>query len=146
MATAKQVAEYILSVSTPSEGDIISHLKLQKLLYYCQGFRLAMHNAPLFGETIHHWDHGPVVPDLYYQYKKHGNDALPIPTGFDDSTIASSEKEVIDEVLAVYGQFSAWKLRQMTHDEPPWANTDDNEEISHKQLKAYFSSQLIDKN
>lgn len=144
MTTASQVAEYILSNSNPQEGDIISHLKLQKLLYYCQGFHLAIRNAPLFSESIHHWDHGPVVPDLYYQYKKYGNAALPIPENFDDSVITQSEKEVIDEVLTVYGQFSAWKLRNMTHDEPPWKDTDDCDEITHRQLIAYFSSQVID--
>ena len=144
MITANQVAEYILSVSCPSEGDIISHLKLQKLLYYSQGFYLAMHDTPLFAQAIHHWDHGPVVPDAYQHYKQYGQSALPIPVGFDDSVISQMEKEVIDEVLIVYGQFSALKLNQMTHGESPWAETGDNDEISHDQLKTYFRSQLVD--
>ncbi len=35
---AQVVAEYILSKCDRDEGDLISHLKLQKLLYYCQAF------------------------------------------------------------------------------------------------------------
>ena len=144
MNTAQDIANYILVNSCPEEGDLISHLKLQKLLYYCQGFHLAIHNSPLFKETIEHWDHGPVVPDVYKDYKEYGSNALPVPHNFDYTLLSSQTKEIIDEVRIVYGQFSAWKLRDMTHQEPPWQNTNACEEITHQQLKNYFSTQLID--
>ena len=38
-------------------------LKLQKLLYYCQGWYIAWTDAPLFGEQIEAWANGPVVAD-----------------------------------------------------------------------------------
>ena len=143
MRTAKQIAEYILTLSNPGEGDIISHLKLQKLLYYCQGFHLAIYDRPLFFETIEHWDHGPVVPDLYHEFKIHGSSALPLPTDFDFTQLTEDEKTLIHEIYDAHGQFSAWKLRQMTHQEPPWLNTDTCETISHNLLKEYFITQLL---
>ncbi len=139
MFNAEDVAQYILS-SRDSE-DPISHLKLQKLLYYCQGFHLAIFDKPLFKEAIHHWDHGPVVPQVYNIYKSYGSSSLPI-VSVDETTLNEQAKEIINEVLSVYGQFSAWKLREMTHEESPWANTNDNEEISHTVLKNYFSTQV----
>jgi uncharacterized phage-associated protein len=139
---AKLVADYILILSNPDEGDLISHLKLQKLLYYCQGFHLAIHDTPLFTEPIFHWEHGPVVEAVYRQFNQYGSDALPIPQNLDLSQLTSVQIESIQEVYDVYGQFSAWKLRQMTHDEEPWLTTKDGEEISHVVLKRFFKSRL----
>ena len=51
--TASKAAKYILSLSDPDQGDIISNLKLQKLLYYTQGIHLAVYNKPLFDDPIY---------------------------------------------------------------------------------------------
>ena len=139
---ASLVAEYILSLSSPEEGDIISHLKLQKLLYYAQGFHLALTGCSLFEEDILNWPHGPVVKEVYDIYKSHGRSALPVPENTDFSSFTTQQKSTIDEAYNVYGQFSAWKLRQMTHEEPPWQDTNENDLITHDALKAYFKSQL----
>jgi hypothetical protein len=47
----------------------------------------------------------------------------------------------IDSVL-LNTSFSAWKLRNMTHEEPPWKNTPTGEVISHKALAEFFKTQL----
>lgn len=41
MAKAFDVAEYLLSKADATENDM-THMKLQKLLYYCQGFSLGI--------------------------------------------------------------------------------------------------------
>ncbi|MCP3680124.1 MAG: DUF4065 domain-containing protein [Gammaproteobacteria bacterium] len=85
MLSAIDIAKYILSKSQPEDGDIISNLKLQKMLYYSQGFHLAIHKKPLFSDEISHWNHGPVVPTVYAIYQKYAASALPIPDDFDVS-------------------------------------------------------------
>ena len=142
MLNALDIAKYILSktISEEEEKDI-SHLKLQKLLYYCQGFHLAIFNQPLFDDKIVHWDHGPVVPSVYKKYKSYGNSVLPALEGCEK--IAPASKNVIDEVLQVYDQFSPWKLREMTHREDPWLQTDDCQVITHEKLSNYFKARLI---
>ena len=142
MVPVKTVAEYILSLSSPEVGDIISNLKLQKLLYYCQGFHLALYNKPLFSEEIQHWDHGPVVPKAYHIYKSHDSNAIPVPRNADFSKLSKEQKTVINEVFNSYGQYSAWKLTQFTHTEPTWMNTKSCEVITHKQLSDYFRTQI----
>ena len=47
MATAKDVAEYILYLDSQQEETDITNLKLQKLMYYVQGFSLV-----IFGERL----------------------------------------------------------------------------------------------
>ena len=68
MLNCDDVAKYFLSLSDDSSGDYISNLKLQKLLYYAQGFHLAIFNKPLFNEPIEAWAHGPVVGSSYRKY------------------------------------------------------------------------------
>jgi uncharacterized phage-associated protein len=63
-----EIAKYFLVQVEEELGDSISNLKLQKLVYYAQGFNLALFDGnPLFDEEIQAWTHGPVVPALYHQ-------------------------------------------------------------------------------
>ena len=145
MLSAQNVADYFLARVDQEEGELISNLKLQKLLYYAQGFYLALNGEPLFGEAIEAWTHGPVVPEIYRQYKGHGAEAIPRPEGFDVAQYNEAIRDFLDEVYSVFGQFSAWKLREMTHDEPPWqeAFARDRGVISHESMIAYFKTQLV---
>jgi uncharacterized phage-associated protein len=140
--TAFDVARFFLTLSEPEEGDWVSNLKLQKLCYYGQGFHLAMFDEPLFPDSIVAWEHGPVVPELYRHYKAHGEDAIPVPTDVDFGVLPERAQDLLREVWNTYGQFSAWKLRNLTHDEPPWAETSRNAVISHDKLREYFKTQL----
>lgn len=141
MLTAKIVAEYIINQNASDDSDL-TNLKLQKLLYYCQGFHLAIKEVPLFNGSIEHWEHGPVVPAMYHEYKKYGKTPLSPSADMDFDSIPNDSREIIDEVLKVYGQFSALKLRDMTHNESPWRNTEDCEEITHQSLTDYFKTRI----
>ena len=139
----KDVALFFLSMSQPDEGDVMTNLKVQKLCYYAQGFALVLLGQPLFNEKIEKWEHGPVVPDLYREYKSLGSHPIPPPTGFDAQTVfTQDEYDLLVEVWNTYGQFSAWKLRNMTHSEPPWKNATKEGVISHEALRKYFQTQV----
>ena len=116
-------AKYFLAQADDESGDLISNLKLQKLVYYAQGLHLALYDKPLFPEAVEAWTHGPVVPELYHAYKHHEAGSIPRPGDLDFSTFDAPTRELLDEVYSVYGQFSAWKLREMTHEEAPWKET-----------------------
>ncbi|WP_433966549.1 Panacea domain-containing protein [Tunturiibacter gelidiferens] len=53
-------------------------------------------------------------------------------------------RELLDEVWAVYGQFTASKLESMTHQEPPWINTPQSDPISHGVMAEFFNTLVID--
>lgn len=142
MLSCYDVAQYFLAKADEDAGDLMSHLKLQKLMYYAQGCALALFDRPLFSEPIEAWIHGPVVPALYHAYKSHGADAIPAPAMLDVAQYDTETRELLDEVYTVYGQFAAWKLRNMTHQEPPWRETPEGQEISHDVLRAYFKMQV----
>ncbi len=76
--TAHEIAKYFVSLVDEEAGDSISNLKVQKLLYYAQGGYLAFHDEPLFPEAIKAWAHGPVVPQVYHEYKQYGAGPIPV--------------------------------------------------------------------
>jgi uncharacterized phage-associated protein len=139
--TAYDVANAFVKLSDPESGDVLTNLKLQKLVYYAQGFHLAMFDEPLFADSIVAWEHGPVVVDLYHKLKDYRASQVTISDPL-NTELTPQQIGLLKEINNVFGQFSAWKLRNMTHNESPWQNTERDEEISHEKLKAYFKTQL----
>jgi uncharacterized phage-associated protein len=145
MLTADDIAKYFLKLSDdPGSGELLSNLTVQKLCYYAQGFHLALYGKPLFKEKIEAWTHGPVIPTLYHKYKEYGAGPIPIPEDFDPNKYDAQTKELLNEVYEVYGQYSAWKLRNMTHGEPPWLEAKETAgEISLASMEKYFKTLLF---
>jgi len=146
MPSSIDVANYFLSMEG-EEGEI-SNLKLQKLVYYAQGFSLALLHEPLFNEQIEAWMHGPVVPSLYRRFSQFGSQNIPPPPNFDDSVFNRNQRRLLDDVFSVYGQYSAWKLRQLTHEEDPWRDNYEEGEFSRmipqSEMESYFIENLVD--
>lgn len=144
--TAKQIAIWFLRknriVRDEADADSISNLKLQKLLYYAQGCYLAITNKPLFDEEILAWKHGPVVYEVYQDYKKYGSYGIP-----DDKLeivdIDEYTENILNQVYDIFGQYSAWGLRNMTHQEKPWKETKQNDVIDLDLIKEYFKENYI---
>lgn len=143
--SADQVASYLLSLPGAEDSDL-SNMKLQKLCYYAQGLVSAMRGGePLFREALAAWDHGPVVPGLYHKYKGHGSQPIPVVTDFDSSQIDQSDREVLDDIYEFYGQYSPWRLRNMTHEEKPWIDAyNGNKHIPLDALIDFFAPQIDD--
>lgn len=142
MANVLDVAEKFIRLGNEEEG--ISNLKLQKLVYYAQGYYLALYGVPLFEDDIEAWVHGPVVPSLYHEFKEYGSDSIENLKGFNEHTcLTKQEIGHIEEIYDVFGQFSAWKLRDMTHEESPWIKNEScGGVISKRELKKYFETRI----
>jgi len=144
MADVFDVANYILEISREEseegEFELISHMKLQKLVYFSQGFSLALSEKPLFSEPIEAWEHGPVCPKLYHILKVYG--ATPITAIIDPEKISlnDNEKLLVKMVYDNYGQFSASRLRKITHKSGPWIDTMINSTIPQESMSKYFLS------
>lgn len=140
--SAHDVANVFVKLADTDSGDVLTNLKIQKLVYYAQGFHLAIFSTPLFKDDIVAWEHGPVVVELYRQLKgtkKYGPVTIKEPVS---NSITEDQLNLLAEINNVYGQFSAWKLRDMTHNEMPWLTTSKNKVISHLKMTRYFKTQL----
>lgn len=139
---AADIANKILAKATLNDGygELISNLKLQKLLYYMQGFHLAKFDTPLFEEDIEAWTYGPVVPSVYKKYKGSGN--MGISPKEEPIVLNEQQEELFDKVFEVYGEFSAIGLMNMTHKETPWMNTSLSSVISRDIMKDFFKKRF----
>ncbi|MHB8068161.1 MAG: Panacea domain-containing protein [Desulfobaccales bacterium] len=113
-----QIADWFLCTIDRDAGDSLTHLKLQKLIYYAQAWNLALFDEPLFVESIQAWTHGPVAYSVFQRFRDSGWEALPIPETcpeFDPQTT-----ELLNDILSIYGQLDAKHLERLTHREAPW--------------------------
>ena len=141
------IANKIIACSDASQGEIISNLKLQKLLYYMQGFFIAVFDKKLFENEIEAWQYGPVVREMYEHFKEFGSGAITLAEDAEISNLSQEDNQLFDDVMEEYGQFSAVKLMNMTHEELPWKkvfNENPQGEISYDLLKEYFKTQIIE--
>lgn len=142
MLNAKDVADFFLSPIDEEDGEsVVTNLKLQKLLYYAQGYTLALLDRKLFDEEISCWNHGPVVESIYYQYKAHGRSPLP-PSHLEINKYNDDELCILHLVRREYGQYEAWKLRDMTHEEAPFLNTPKGGIMDNDYIKEFFFNKV----
>jgi uncharacterized phage-associated protein len=131
---AIEVARWILSEAT-RRSISLSHMQLQKILYYAQGYSLGMSGEKLFDEPIMAWEHGPVVPEIYQYFRNFGANKI---TPVKEVEIPSEVAGIIDVVVSEKGQMSAAALRNATHEEMPYSTTPIDHEISLQKLEAFF--------
>jgi uncharacterized phage-associated protein len=152
---AVKLAKYILARSGP-----MSHLKLQKLLYYVEAWHLAFFEKSIVAEDFKAWMHGPVCVPVWHACKdssilngriKIKNDAAkPKILKAMESLLAPEQRQLIGDVLAVYGDKTSYHLECLTHSEEPWirarGNTPSDEassaRISKEVMKKYYQSRL----
>lgn len=135
----------------------ISPLKLQKLLYFANGYFLAAYDEPLIDRAFEAWDYGPVVPAVYREFKEFRSDEIlrfaseydrendeytPVPLPASDSRL----DRVLEFVWETYGSLSGLQLSDLTHrPDSPWDKTrNENKgikdaDITADKLKEYFS-------
>jgi len=118
---ALDIAKWILASVDRDAGDSITHLKLQKLVYYAQAWSLALRGKPLFDEELQAWAHGPVAESVFHEYRDFSWRAIPAPEEVPE--IDADDAELVDEIVETYGEYSAKQLERMTHSEKPWMET-----------------------
>lgn len=113
------IADCFLRIVDRDSGSTITPLKLQKILYYAQGYYLAIHNRPLFNEDFQAWAHGPANPKIYDNYKQYGYNSIGYPSG----KAKDVKKEILDFLYSIWETFGIYDgkyLEEMTHSEDPW--------------------------
>jgi len=144
MRTASEVAKQIILLAQTETGLVnnLSPLKLQKLLFYSQAWYAANKDERLFEDDIVAWKHGPVIEDVYHEYKEYGSqDLKQIKVGAKKN--ASLAKD-LKPVLEVYGNMSAYELVARTHKEEVWRKNYQalNKLMPFEEIKRTFKLQL----
>ncbi|MGW4461481.1 type II toxin-antitoxin system antitoxin SocA domain-containing protein [Micromonospora sp. NPDC004704] len=129
---------------------VMTAMKLEKLVYYCQCWHLAHYGHPLFEEPIEAWRQGPVVPELYQRHR--GRQQIRDWPDGDPTMLSPDERSSVEWVAANYGKFSAIELSQMTHNELPWRaarvglpdNARSNAPLGRELIQNFYARQRAD--
>ena len=137
----------------------ITPLKLQKLIYYAHGWNLALRDGPLIDELVEAWEYGPVVPSVYHEFKRYGNQPIAehgtVIEMSPDRKIRIFAPEIpvqdegtgklLDKIVEVFGSRSALQLSADTHQAgTPWSKTREknpnrkNVDIPDESIQQYF--------
>lgn len=142
MYRALSVARYIIE-RCHSQNRSISNLKLQKILYFVQAEFLVSRGQPCFVEQIEAWDFGPVVPEVYQQYKIFGSSNIPVFGRLvNPVVIRNDDQELINEIVDECARYSASALVDITHHQSPWLDAyvpGYNNVISQNSIRDYFA-------
>lgn len=144
--TARDVAEFFLRQADPMVRDIMSNMKLQKLVYYAQGFYLAAFDKPLFEDKIEARDHGPVVTSLYPVYKTAKSGHINPSADYQLPEFDENASSILGYVYQLLGKCSAFELRKMSHQGTPWQNAynkGNRTAIPHQNMREYFRELIL---
>ncbi|MDR1515148.1 MAG: DUF4065 domain-containing protein [Synergistaceae bacterium] len=162
MVNVSDLAKYLLYLNkkeAEQAGDEaasdIDPMKLQKLLYYCQGYSLGITGRALFDEKIEAWKYGPVVRTVYKEYQGYKGSCIPLDLVTSAPEVDAYVSHIAELVMRDKGQYSATALMKMTHKEPVWQDAWNrsiregysmftNEPLSIDTMKDYFSHELDD--
>lgn len=141
MKRALDIANYIIWYCG-QKGYSISNLKLQKILYFVQAEFLVATGEACFSEKIEAWDFGPVVPEVYREYKIFGSSNIPSFNTKSSIKLKSTTKKLIDGIINECAKYTASQLVEITHNQTPWKEayrSGKNATITKKSIKEYFS-------
>ena len=151
----RDVALFFIALAQDA-GELLTHMKLQKLIYYAQAWHLGNFGEPLFEGRFEAWTHGPVCPEIYHEYKQYQNKEISYPnqdvcdsaTGCLSDIAAKLPEEIcgfLNSIADDYMNFTAYQLRAMSHKENPWMEASKGQdEITVDSMLRYYSELVIE--
>jgi len=154
------VARYVINYCNEAKQEI-TNLRLQKILYFVQACFLVSKglNNPCFEEEIEAWSFGPVIPEVYSEFKTYGNSPIPQIRKYlevDKRNILQSvfkiyscpfqdeeDKALVNAMIDECNKVSASRLVEITHGQTPWKNVyvpRMNNVIEKRSIYEYFKT------
>ena len=140
MYNAVDVAHYVIMHENELNRPI-SNLRLGKLLYFIQAQFLVSKNAACFDEDIVAWDFGPVVLEVYDEFKIYGSLQISHFNTEKALSVARRDRHGIDIMLDTLSNYSTNDLLKIIKKQKPWRDAYlrpfDNR-VSNETLKECF--------
>jgi uncharacterized phage-associated protein len=153
MTTALDVTKHLIELAArePDEAEPVTHMRVQKLLYYAQGWHLGLFGRPLFSESLRARKNGPIVLEVEETLRAAlgDNPARPLaPADLGPANLSGRDKVFLETVWQKYRAFSATGLKELSHVEAPWVEArgalpetaESQAEITPDSLSRFFGS------
>lgn len=119
MFDARQVANWFVRRAA-DDNKKLSIMQLLKLVYIAHGWHLEITGNPLFPNKIEAWRHGPVIPDVYREFRPSGVMVEHIASDF-PTIVPDRLSGFLEEIYKLYGSRSPFDLSEITHVQGgPW--------------------------
>lgn len=116
--SSKAVANEFIHLAQENGG--ITHMKIQKLVYFAHAMNLATFNRPLIKETFQAWPFGPVDVTIYLEFRGYGKTKIKELIQNVNETIDERSKELIKIIYNRVGNDDKWELSDFSYKESPW--------------------------
>lgn len=110
-----------------AEGKALTIMQLIKLVYIAHGWTLSLLNRPLVSKPPEAWQHGPVYPEIYNEYRGYGSSPIdrtakyPFSGADYETELDDDEQSIVEKVVSAYGKLHAFTLSARTHQPgTPW--------------------------
>ena len=115
-----------------TEFSYDGNLMLQKLLYFADVYNFVKEKSNLYNQQPIGFANGPVYNQIYWDYSKNRlKDTLSTNVVIDENTM-----RILKIVNFIYGNYSSKTLSDLTHEQSPWKNKEED------CLKNYFNPVL----
>lgn len=113
---AIQVATYLMKLYHEQFQEMITEMKLHKLLYFSQRESFIQLDRPIFEDKFQAWRYGPVIVAVRDLYKAGMLNQMP------DADEVRPYENVFKVIMSEYAPKDTWSLSDMTHAESSWKN------------------------
>jgi uncharacterized phage-associated protein len=158
----KAIANYFIKKAQTEKDASLNLMKLLKLIYLAQGWCLALYDKSLINEAIQAWEYGPVVPEIYHEFKHRGMSPIDdiatdwradeegrIQVNKYEAEFDKDTKALLNRIGDVYRPNTGIQLSNWSHDEKgAWYKVwnkergynSRNRPIPNQYMKEYFNT------
>lgn len=123
------IIAYAFVMKGIADGNPLTQMKLQKVVYFAEGLNLALNNTELVREEFQAWKYGPVIPVIYHDYKLYGSSPIMDTQwlsfeyfGIDLNELDVNTKKIMDDTWKILKDIPGTQLSNWTHLEgSPWS-------------------------
>ena len=148
------VANFIIDIAIEKDNPV-TNLKLQKIMFFLQGYCLSKYNTPLIDGSFSKWRYGAVEEDVYIEFKNNGS--FPItyeykvmnikdgviyvrPVRMDNNVLNSGIAHELEEIIDKLIDIESWKLAEIVFSHSSWKDFKD--EICANKARDYTNEEI----
>ena len=125
------------------DGSPLTHIEVQKLLYFASGWMLGIHGRPLHDGHWEAWQYGPVVRDVYFSLNHYRGAPITAEIPTPSEQFREEETSIIDAVYD-YRRLGPSTLIGLSHArggpwDSVWHGGTGSSEIDNDLIERYFA-------
>lgn len=121
---SRAIANIFVEMAQKS-GDRLTIMPLIKYVFFAHGWTLGNTREPLICHKARVWQHGPVIPEVYYAFRP---SFVILGKAVDkkgkpySAELTPIEQEIVEEVYEKYSVMMPWDISNLTHEKmSPWS-------------------------